>query len=121
MLQELQDLICNFDLLRIFWSHKQTQEISNEYWCFPGLNPDGSGEMKKESYMQLNRKLHLALVGTMACRVYTLVLCAGAPTTCVVQSWRYHFGSGYTFQSRNPNFVLHLQAVTTSKGAVIQL
>lgn len=42
--------------------HHATQEISNEYWCFPGLNPDGSSEMSKESYIQLNRKLHLALV-----------------------------------------------------------
>lgn len=38
------------------------QEISNEYWCFPGLNPEGSDEMAKESYLKLNRKLHLALV-----------------------------------------------------------
>lgn len=38
------------------------QEISNEYWCFPGLNPEGSDEMTKESYLKLNRKLHLALV-----------------------------------------------------------
>lgn len=38
------------------------QEISNEYWCFPGLNPEGSNEMTKESYLKLNRKLHLALV-----------------------------------------------------------
>lgn len=38
------------------------QEISNEYWCFPGLNPEGSNEMTKESYVKLNRKLHLALV-----------------------------------------------------------
>ncbi|CAM9533059.1 unnamed protein product [Ectocarpus fasciculatus] len=38
------------------------QEISNEYWCFPGLNPEGSDEMTKESYLKLNRKLHLALI-----------------------------------------------------------
>ncbi|CAM9158044.1 unnamed protein product [Ectocarpus sp. 8 AP-2014] len=38
------------------------QEISNEYWCFPGLNPEGSDEMTKESYLTLNRKLHLALI-----------------------------------------------------------
>lgn len=38
------------------------QEISNEYWCFPGLNPEGSDEMTKDSYLKLNRKLHLALV-----------------------------------------------------------
>lgn len=38
------------------------QEITNEYWCFPGLNSKGSSEMSKESYVKLNRKLHLALV-----------------------------------------------------------
>ncbi|CAM9693182.1 unnamed protein product, partial [Laminaria digitata] len=38
------------------------QEITNEYWCFPGLNPEGSDEMTKESYVKLNRKLHLALI-----------------------------------------------------------
>eukprot|EP00903_Cladosiphon_okamuranus_P012631 g11817.t1 len=38
------------------------QEISHEYWCFPGLNPEGSKEMTKESYLRLNRKLHLALI-----------------------------------------------------------
>ncbi|CAM9215265.1 unnamed protein product [Scytosiphon promiscuus] len=38
------------------------QEISSEYWCFPGLNPKGSEEMTKDSYLKLNRKLHLALI-----------------------------------------------------------